>query len=554
MARAIYTLFKGFNLQLKYPKTSEEELSQALADRIGSTLKEQGINFSNVKINFPEQASAHSGDDTDLVEVEIETQDDISTAKAWGLKYEIDKLDDIRYVEPRIALLDTTRAKLQGLPPQVELGSEVDDTVLRWHLRQTDVEAAWKAYFEDKHKQPGSGVTIALPDTGYLFHPALYNVLTDGLRLEVTSFVDFSKIAQDFIEPDNNAFLGKGTAQGNRPNRDRFGHGVSTAGLIFSPQERPNDLSGLVGHSWDGIHIPGIAPYAKPLFLRIARSDDEARGLEFFAPPLGAAIHHAIERKVNIIAISMGGYPTLTMRRAIVKAQRQGIIVIASAGNNVPFTVWPGAYKDVIAVASSTAEGRRARHSAQGTRINIAAPGQEVWCAVSQSLINHSSAPRSGTSFATPIVAGIAALWLSHHTIDYLSNKKYADRPEAIPIAFNYLLDQTCDRWNEVRCGPGIINAEKLLAAPLPDIITLEAAGLLVSQRAPYLDAERQEYLELDEGGIRTFIQMFVEPDGFEAIPVVSDAETMLNYINPDAERPQQTAVLMQMWQTIFCT
>jgi hypothetical protein len=48
--------------------------------------------------------------------------------------------------------------------------------------------------------------------------------------------------------------------------------------------------------------------------------------------------------------------------------------------------------------------------------------------------------------------------------------------------------------------------------------------------------------------------KMFVEPDGFEAMPVVSDAETMLNYINPDAERPQQTAVLMQMWQTIFCT
>lgn len=46
--------------------------------------------------------------------------------------------------------------------------------------------------------------------------------------------------------------------------------------------------------------------------------------------------------------------------------------------------------------------------------------------------------------------------------------------------------------------------------------------------------------------------KMFVEPGGFEVMPGVSDASTMLNYINPKAEKPRQTAVLMHMWQTLL--
>ncbi|HEY9878069.1 MAG TPA: redoxin family protein [Leptolyngbyaceae cyanobacterium] len=45
--------------------------------------------------------------------------------------------------------------------------------------------------------------------------------------------------------------------------------------------------------------------------------------------------------------------------------------------------------------------------------------------------------------------------------------------------------------------------------------------------------------------------KMFVERDGFETMPTVSNAETMLNYINPAAKQPEQTAVLMQIWRTI---
>ena len=48
--------------------------------------------------------------------------------------------------------------------------------------------------------------------------------------------------------------------------------------------------------------------------------------------------------------------------------------------------------------------------------------------------------------------------------------------------------------------------------------------------------------------------KIFVEPDGLETMPRVSNAETMLNYINPNAEKPRQTAVLMHIWQTMLCS
>ena len=50
----------------------------------------------------------------------------------------------------------------------------------------------------------------------------------------------------------------------------------------------------------------------------------------------------------------------------------------------------------------------------------------------------------------------------------------------------------------------------------------------------------------------RVIKKMFIEREGFETMPVVSNAETMLNYINPEAEKPEQVAMLMHMWRTML--
>ncbi|MGB3203007.1 MAG: redoxin family protein, partial [Nodosilinea sp.] len=76
------------------------------------------------------------------------------------------------------------------------------------------------------------------------------------------------------------------------------------------------------------------------------------------------------------------------------------------------------------------------------------------------------------------------------------------------------------------------------------------AMDMLVNLSSHGMGPRSRRYSMLVKDGL--IEKMFVEREGFETIPVVSNAATMLHYINPQAEQPEQTAVLMQMWQTML--
>lgn len=76
------------------------------------------------------------------------------------------------------------------------------------------------------------------------------------------------------------------------------------------------------------------------------------------------------------------------------------------------------------------------------------------------------------------------------------------------------------------------------------------AMGMLVNLSHRGMGYRSWRYSMLVKDGL--IEKMFVEQEGFEALPKVSNAETMLNYINPMAKRPEQTAVLMQIWRTML--
>lgn len=76
------------------------------------------------------------------------------------------------------------------------------------------------------------------------------------------------------------------------------------------------------------------------------------------------------------------------------------------------------------------------------------------------------------------------------------------------------------------------------------------AMGMIVNLSDKGMGNRSRRYSMLVKNGL--IQKMFVEREDFEAMPVVSKAETMLNYINPEANKPKQTAVLMQMWQTML--
>jgi serine protease len=94
----------------------------------------------------------------------------------------------------------------------------------------------------------------------------------------------------------------------------------------------------------------------------------------------------------------------------------------------------------------------------------------------------------------------VAALWLSYHGRDKLIEKYGIEK---IPFIFNRILRDSCDRipdWDSRKVGTGLVNAEKVLAAPLPD----RFEELMVS---PALDLT--EHIPLDEGRIETFNHLF---------------------------------------------
>jgi serine protease len=133
-------------------------------------------------------------------------------------------------------------------------------------------------------------------------------------------------------------------------------------------------------------------------------------------------IRFAADEGASVINLSLGGpIKSRILEDAVDHALSRGVVIVAAAGNSGRSVGYPAAYDGVIAVSATDASDKIAWFSSRGPEVTIAAPG----VAVTQQTVCDSGKNKcelfgtfSGTSMASPHVAGAAALLLSNGVTD----------------------------------------------------------------------------------------------------------------------------------------
>lgn len=210
-------------------------------------------------------------------------------------------------------------------------------------------------------------------------------------------------------------------------------HGTHVAGIIAAGAN-------------NGIGGQGIAPNAKILPIDVFNGGYGASDYV-----IAEGILYAIEKGADVINMSLGGYmESPIMEEAVQKAIEAGVTVVAAAGNEATDEYSsPAHYEGVISVGATNEQNELAEFSNFGPSVDIVAPGEDVYSTVFDYMKGSSYVKASGTSMASPVVAGVAALLKS----------KY---PELTPFEVEYILEQTATNLGEkgydLKFANGLVN------------------------------------------------------------------------------------------------
>ena len=290
------------------------------------------------------------------------------------------------------------RAAFVPNDPYVVAGSE-------WHLATIQAPQAWNT------TAGGANTVVAILDSGInAAHPDLAGRVLAGY---------------DFVSNDNNA-------------SDDFGHGTAVAGVVVAAGN-------------NSIGVAGVAYRCAVLPVKVL----DASGFASYSC-IAEGIKYAVDRGARVINISIAGdSPSSTLQDAINYAWNSNVVVVAAAGNNAnDLAQYPAACDHVVAVSATEPDDSLASFSSYGNSVALAAPGDNIW--TTQSDLSRPYGAWRGTSFASPIVAGVAALLVSANPS--LSNTQLVS-----------LLEQTADDRGAAGYDPvfgyGRVNAFRALTA-----------------------------------------------------------------------------------------
>jgi subtilisin family serine protease len=177
--------------------------------------------------------------------------------------------------------------------------------------------------------------------------------------------------------------------------------------VLPAPDGIDNDLDGSIDEALQhGTHVAGLISLAAPdaWLIPIRVMDEDGRATSF---AIANGILWAVEQGADVINISLSSVDSNgAVERAIADADARGVLVVVPTGNRGNGEVeFPCSLASPICVAAIDASGTKPSWSNYGARVDLSAPGVPI------SLFGSNDYARwGGTSFATPLVAGIAAL------------------------------------------------------------------------------------------------------------------------------------------------
>lgn len=301
----------------------------------------------------------------------------------------------------------------------------------------------------DHEDVDGEGIRIGVVDTGVDYtHPDL-----GGCTTEEFEQGDCDKVVDGYDFVDN-----------NEDPMDTDGHGTHVAGIS----------------SADG-DLEGVAPESEVLAYRALSSFGGTTS------DIIASIEQAVEDDADVIGLSLGGDgdPDDALSSAVDDASEDALVVVA-AGNDGALgkdsVASPGTARNALTVGATDYEGNLTSFSSRGpvlwfdesyrtiSKPDVVAPGQDI----NSTYLSNGYDELSGTSMATPMVSGVAALLFEQEP--ELSSEEAKSR---IKSSSNPLGDEP---W---KFGSGMVDAENLL----------EEDGLVI---------ESFDFEDIDESGTKT--------------------------------------------------
>ena len=276
--------------------------------------------------------------------------------------------------------------------PLVQVFATPNDPLIPAHLTQIGASNAWNVF------NGNSSIPVAIVDNAVMWNHA---------DLLANTYTNTAETPNNNIDDDHNGYIddvnGFSVADNNNnpaPTNTNMIHGTHCAGIAGAVTDNS------VGIASIGWNIKIIPVQCEP--------DNSSNMLALSNGYEG--IVYASRAGARVISCSWGSTGTATSEQFVIDyAWDRGAIIMAAAGNSSTNTPhYPAAYNNVYCVASVASNDVKSSFSNYGTWVDIAAPGNTIMSTVPYaSTATPLYQQSSGTSMATPLVAGLAGLMLS---------------------------------------------------------------------------------------------------------------------------------------------